>query len=183
MDTNERFTRVYGSYPNNVITGTRDTNANSKYVQMSTFSINVPVSLPAGIQHWAPLITYATSRWVSSNATENNIQIDAISYAVFTNAYYPPKGNYLNISDTTAYALTGGQVITQNPENGVFLPPPTSALDYKPKVSAEAWPGPSPSVRLYYTYLAGIASKDGGAYARLWKSERRATISFVIVGY
>jgi hypothetical protein len=174
MDTNERFTRVYGSYPDNVITGTRNTYADSKYAFMSTFTTTVSVVLPAGIQSWAPLITYATSKWISGNTKSNGVSVDGISYAAYED-YRIAKRNILNIPAAAAYALTGMQVITQD-ENGTYLPP-TAALDYNPKVSAEAVPGPN--VKLSYTYLAGINSSSGTPF----KSERRATISFVIVGY
>ncbi len=181
MDTDERFTRVYGTYNNITIQGTRTTTNDTKYVQMSTFSNSVSVNLPSTIQNWAPMIVSATSVWTGSNTlvqvnANTTRMVDGISYAVHVNAF-AGKVNYLNISESTALVLTGGQAM-QEDGNGAGLPP--TATDLSPRVSAEAVPGSSPSVKLYYTYLANISHKD---IVRVYASERRATISFIIVGY
>jgi hypothetical protein len=169
LDTDERFTRVYSSYPNNIITGTRQ-GTSSKYAFMSTFTITVPVVLPPTIQNWTPLITSATSQWISSNIHyASGRQVDGIAYAAVE--------LNLNINADVVQALTGGQKYVWDYYSN--YPTPTE-IDYKPNVIAEAVFGVSPYVRLHYRYLASITrSSDSTLYA----SERQATVSFVIVGY
>jgi hypothetical protein len=70
MDTNERFTRVYGSYPNNVIQGTRYTGT-SRYLELTTFTQDVVVSLPPGITKWVPIVV-STEMVVTGGGRKNH---------------------------------------------------------------------------------------------------------------
>ena len=161
MDTNERFTRVYSTYSNNVIQGTRNTNNGSRYCQLDTFTKDIIVSLPPGIQKWAPIITSATQSRTSSAwwvANLNNTwkqSTDAID-------------DFINFRIGT----TGTNV-----SNALY----TATAKGSPIISAQGLVvGGGPIVRLAYTYMAHIRKATGDSTAY---TERKATCSFIIVGY
>ena len=80
LDTDERFTRVYGSYPNNVIQGIFY-NGTSNYLELATFTQDVVVSLPPGINKWVPVVV-ATNMEDTPSYVEGQYTADNILYYI-----------------------------------------------------------------------------------------------------
>ena len=152
MDTNERFTRVFGTYTNNVIKGTRYYGS-SRYCELNTFILDVPVSLPTWIHNWSPVVISAS--------------------AVFT------SGAQLNTQGKTTsynYDMVKGMVYYSNVSQALF----NATSGNSPLLSAQKLSNGGPIVRVSYVYMAALRHKDTDATAY---TERKATCSFIVVGY
>ena len=152
MDTNERFTRVFGTYTNNVIKGTRY-HGSSRYCELNTFILNVPVSLPTWIHNWSPIVISASAVFKSS--AQKNTQGDTNSYN---------------------YDMVKGQIHNSNVSLALF----NAVCGSSPLLTAQKISGGGTTVRLAYTYMGHLMHKDIDSTAY---TERWATCSFIVVGY
>jgi hypothetical protein len=159
MDTDERFTRVYGSYENRIITGTRY-GGNSKYLELRTFSQDVAVALPAGIQQWVPIVVntsmvnYAGGvRSVGGGFTNN-----------FPNITSDPVVNAVNSGDTN---LEGNLMYA----SGNLIPN---------IIASAVTIGGNSFARFNWRYCPAVAVSNGTFICYV---EKRLTYSFIVVGY
>lgn len=164
MDTDERFTRVYGSYNDRTIQGTRYYGS-SRYCELTTFSQDVAVFLPPSIQKWAPIIVktshiLTSSNYVLATGQTTGITGDAISYMISSDPY-SGKANFTNL--------------TQSIYNAVGY--------MAPCVIGEALTvNGNPIARIRYRYMAHLKGRGSG-YEGTGYVERRLTYSFIVVGY
>lgn len=158
FDTDERFTRAYGSYNNNVITGTRY-NGNSKYLELTTFTQDVSVLLPAGIQQWTPIVT-------------------STSLINYYGGFHSNSGGYTNnfvaTEDRVVYAVSTGAT---NLEGNLMY----ASGNLIPNITASAITiGGNPFARFAWRYCAALAYSNGTG---IWYTEKQLTYSFIVVGY
>ena len=163
FDTDERFTRILGSYANNVLTGTYYTNLNSKYIELLEFTQDVSVTLPAGVQSWTPLLTKASQAWYISQFKKTNTNISTLQ------------------GQDQVYQLISGAYASA----GYFCNIPLSMLDItgivNPLVTLSAITiSGNPFVHVSWRYMAGLTTVDGYL---LTYTARRLTYDFSIVGY
>ncbi len=153
MDTNERFTRVYGSYPDNVIQGTVY-NGTSNYLELKAFTQDVVVSLPPGITKWVPVVV-ATKMEDTPSSVFGHWTADNILYYIGRGA----SEGRLN----EAMMYISGNVY--------------------PLITAEAViVGGSQVARITWRYCASLRGKLSNTTFD-FHTEKKLTYTFIVVGY
>jgi hypothetical protein len=165
MDTNERFTRVYGSYPNNVIQGTRYAGS-SRYLELATFTQDVVVSLPPGIKKWVPIVV--STEMITTGGGQKDDKYDWTNNVVTTIDYV-----FYHIS----YGWAENLDVNMMYASGNIYPFITA--------SAETVNG-GPVARFAWKYCASFQGRKeftGKTSNIAFYTEKKLTYTFIVVGY
>ncbi len=174
MDTNERFTRVYGSYKDIYIYGPMNLYDDSKYCQLTTKYLTVPVSLPATIQRWTPVITSAKAIIEFAAYYPKGNGENQVSYSQGTRTWSPTLP-YTAALDFVLYSII--------PDNSNVSAAMYEAVCGESPILS-AYEGPKgtdggPTVTLAFTTMHSLSDTNGS----IGRTTRSVTCSFSIVGY